>query len=62
VQFAEEEDDTVRIYRLCGDCEPKIEILGQGRRSTDRCDIQEVSALKRAAPHRPRVKPWAGKG
>jgi CRISPR-associated protein Cas2 len=31
----DEEDDTVRIYRLCGDCEPRAEIFGQGRRSTE---------------------------
>jgi CRISPR/Cas system-associated endoribonuclease Cas2 len=34
-KLTDEEDDTVRIYRLCGDCEPRMEIFGRGRRSTE---------------------------
>jgi len=29
------EEDTVRIYRLCGTCEERVEILGRGVRSED---------------------------
>ena len=29
------EDDSVRIYRLCGECDKLIEILGQGGRTVD---------------------------
>ena len=29
------EEDTVRIYRLCGVCEPKVEVVGVGIRTED---------------------------
>jgi CRISPR/Cas system-associated endoribonuclease Cas2 len=29
------EEDTVRIYRLCGVCEPKVEVVGVGVRTED---------------------------
>ena len=29
------EDDSVRIYALCGECEEKVTIIGQGRRTTE---------------------------
>lgn len=29
------EEDSVRIYRLCGVCEPKVEVLGVGVRTED---------------------------
>lgn len=29
------EEDTVRIYRLCGACEPKVEVVGVGVRTED---------------------------
>lgn len=29
------EEDTVRIYRLCGVCEPKVEVVGVGTRTED---------------------------
>ena len=29
------EEDSVRIYRLCGVCEPKLEVLGVGVRTED---------------------------
>ena len=32
-QVISDEDDSIRIYRLCGDCERHIEILGQGESS-----------------------------
>jgi len=35
VRLIEEEQDTVRIYRLCAACEERVEILGQGVRSED---------------------------
>ncbi len=31
----EEEEDSVRIYRLCEGCRPKAEILGQGKAMED---------------------------
>ncbi len=29
------EDDSVRIYRICGECERQVEILGQGTRTME---------------------------
>jgi CRISPR-associated protein Cas2 len=29
------EDDSVRIYALCGECEDKVTIIGRGRRTTE---------------------------
>ena len=34
-RLIETDEDTVRIYRLCGTCEERVEILGQGVRSED---------------------------
>jgi CRISPR-associated protein Cas2 len=31
----DDEDDSVRIYRLCAECEPRVEILGQGKRTVE---------------------------
>jgi len=35
VRLADEEEDTVRIYRLCASCEERVEIVGKGVRSED---------------------------
>jgi len=35
VRLADEEKDTVRIYRLCASCEERVEIVGKGVRSED---------------------------
>ena len=29
------EEDSVRIYALCGECEAKVTIIGQGRRTIE---------------------------
>lgn len=34
-RIVDEEEDSVRIYRLCGLCEPKVEVVGQGVRTED---------------------------
>lgn len=34
-KLIEPEKDSVRIYRLCGGCAPKLELLGVGRRTED---------------------------
>ena len=34
-KLIEPEKDSVRIYRLCGDCAPKVELLGVGRITED---------------------------
>jgi len=31
----DEEEDSVRIYRLCGECERVVEIMGQGGRTME---------------------------
>ena len=31
----DDEDDSVRIYRLCAECEKLVEILGQGTRTVE---------------------------
>jgi CRISPR-associated protein Cas2 len=34
-RIIDEEEDSVRIYRLCGDCEKVLEILGRGTRTVE---------------------------
>lgn len=34
-RLVEAEEDSVRIYRLCGGCAPKVEIVGLGEPSAD---------------------------
>jgi len=34
-KLIEPEKDSVRIYRICGACEERIEILGRGERTED---------------------------
>ncbi len=34
-RLVDEEEDTVRIYRLCVSCEERVEIVGRGVRSED---------------------------
>jgi CRISPR-associated protein Cas2 len=34
-KIIDEEEDSVRIYRLCGDCEKVLEILGRGTRTVE---------------------------
>jgi hypothetical protein len=33
--IVKKEEDSVRIYKLCAECEGKIEIIGTGSRSQD---------------------------
>ena len=35
VKLIEPEKDSVRIYRLCGECAPRLELLGVGQRTED---------------------------
>lgn len=34
-RLVDAEEDSVRIYRLCGGCAPKMEVVGLGERSED---------------------------
>lgn len=34
-RIIDEEEDSVRFYRLCATCEAKVEVVGQGARTED---------------------------